>query len=401
MSILTYRYDAINASGQKTKGTIRAGSEQEAYRKINATGVTPLSLTAVRAKAPLFSFSRIRHQDIVNLTRELAVLVEANIPLEQGLISIAQHEKNTALADMVRDIATQLHSGVSLANALEKHKAAFGSVYVEAMRAAEKSGSLIAVTQHLVEMLERQAETRQMIVRAMTYPIIVMFMVAGALTVIVGFVVPKFAATFAARGTQMPLATRVVQAIGLSVNTYWYYYVGAIVAAIAGWVIAWRNPSGRLVLEKFLTKVPYIGRIIITHTAARFARVMGIGLASGLGIIDSIQVAGRSTGRPVFANDCDVMASRIKQGDKLADALTESRYLPAFAQRMIGAGKDSKEVSRACDIVSRHFDRESNNLTKNINTIVEPLLTVGLAAIVLVVALAVFLPMWQMARVTR
>lgn len=401
MSILTYRYDAITATGQKTKGTIRAGSEQEAYRKINATGVTPVSLTAVRAKAPLFSFSKVKHQDIVNLTRELAVLVEANIPLEQGLISIAQHEKNVALADMVRDIATQLQSGVSLANALEKHKSAFGTVYIEAMRAAEKSGSLIAVTQHLVEMLERQAENRQMVIRAMTYPLIVLAMVAGALTVIVGFVVPKFAATFAARGVKMPLPTRIVQTVGLSVHDHWYYYLGALVAAIAAWIVTWRHPAGRLVLEKFLAGVPYIGQIIITHTAARFARVMGIGLASGLGVIESITIAGSSTGRPVFANDCSAMASRIKQGDKLADALTESRYLPAFAQRMIGAGKDSKEVSRACDIVARHYDRESSNLTKNINTIIEPLLTVGLAAIVLTVALAVFLPMWQMARIQK
>lgn len=401
MSILTYRYDAITVSGQKTKGTIRAGSEQEAYRKINASGVTPVSLTPIRAKAPLFSFNKIRHQDIVNLTRELAVLVEASIPLEQGLTSIAQHENNVALADMVRDIATQLQSGVSLANALEKHKGQFGDVYIEAMRAAEKTGSLIAVTQHLVEMLERQAEARQMIIRALTYPIIVLLMVAGALTVIVGFVVPKFAATFASRGTAMPLPTRIVQTIGLSVHDHWYFYVGAIVAAIVAWITTWRHEKGRLALENFLANVPYIGQIIITHTAARFARVMGIGLSSGLGVIESIQVAGNSTGRPVFVNECNVMTDRIKQGDKLSDALQGSKYLPAFAQRMIGAGKDSKEVSRACDIVSRHFDRESNNLTKNINTIVEPLLTVGLAVIVLVVALAVFLPMWQMARVMK
>jgi type II secretory pathway component PulF len=193
----------------------------------------------------------------------------------------------------------------------------------------------------------------------------------------------------------------VVQGLGDNVNQYWWAYVGVIVGGIIAWIMAWRDVKGRLVLEGFMLRVPYIGRVLVTHAAARFARVMGIGLASGLDVIDSMQVAGHATGRPAFAHDCDSMAQRLRQGDRLADVLMTTKYLPPFARRMIGAGKDSKEVSRACDIVARHYDRESSNLTKNINTIVEPIMTVGLAAIVLVVALAVFLPMWQMAKVKR
>jgi MSHA biogenesis protein MshG len=235
----------------------------------------------------------------------------------------------------------------------------------------------------------------------MTYPVIVLCMIAAALSVIIGFVVPKFARTFSASGGKLPLATRVVQGLGENVNQYWWAYAGVAAGAIVGWILAWRHPKGRLVLENFLTRVPYIGRVLVAHTSARFARVMGIGLASGLDVIDSMQVAGQATGRPVFAQDCSNMTMRLRSGERLADVLAVTRYLPPFARRMIGAGKDSKEVSRACDIVARHYDREAGNLTKNINTIVEPIMTVGLAVIVLVVALAVFLPMWQMARIKR
>jgi MSHA biogenesis protein MshG len=401
MSVLMYKYQALDASGSKTSGTLRAASEQEAYRKINAQGLTPVSLDVVRGASAGFSFQRIKSQDIVNFTRELAVLVEARIPLDRGLLSIAEHETNRPLAAMIRDVATQIESGVPITQALAKYQDVFGGVYVSTMRAAEKSGNLQAVTQHLAEMLEKQVETRQQIVRAMTYPIIVLCMIAAAMSVIIGFVVPKFARTFAASGGQLPLATRVVQALGNNVHDYWWAYAGALAVAIVGWIIAWRNPTGRLALERFLTRVPYIGRVLIAHASARFARVMGIGLASGLDVIESMQVAGHATGRPVFASDCDAMAQRLRSGERLADVLSVTRYLPPFARRMIGAGKDSKEVSRACDIVARHYDREAGNLTKNINTIVEPIMTVGLAAIVLVVALAVFLPMWQMARIKR
>jgi type II secretory pathway component PulF len=344
---------------------------------------------------------RISKQDIVNFTRELAVLVEARIPLDRGLLSIAEHETNRPLAAMIREVATQIESGVPITHALAKYEDVFGDVYISTMRAAEKSGNLQAVTQHLAEMLEKQMETRQQVVRAMTYPVIVLCMIAAALSVIIGFVVPKFARTFSASGGKLPLATRVVQGLGENVNQYWWAYAGVAAGAIVGWILAWRHPKGRLVLENFLTRVPYIGRVLVAHTSARFARVMGIGLASGLDVIDSMQVAGQATGRPVFAQDCSNMTMRLRSGERLADVLAVTRYLPPFARRMIGAGKDSKEVSRACDIVARHYDREAGNLTKNINTIVEPIMTVGLAVIVLVVALAVFLPMWQMARIKR
>jgi type II secretory pathway component PulF len=399
MSVVSYKYSALDGHGRKTEGTIRAAGEQEAYRKINASGMTPLSLEPIKERGAVFSFQRVTLIDVVNLTRELAVLVEARIPLDRGLRSIAEHEKKAELASMVRDLATMIESGQSVTQSLEKYRHVFGDVYIETMRAAEKSGSLQQVTGHLAEMLERQMETRQQVRRAMMYPVIVSIMVGIALTVIVGFVVPKFARTFAAQGNTLPLATRIIQGLGFSVQTYWWAYALALLAAIVTVVVTWRNPAGRLWWERLLARTPYVGKLIISVTTARFSRVMGIALASGLDVIESLSIAGRSTGRPVFVQDCDKMSERLRQGERLADVLDHTRYLPAFARRMLGAGKDSKEVARACDIVSRHYDREASHLTKNVNTIIEPLMTVALAGIVLVVALSVFLPMWQMARV--
>jgi type II secretory pathway component PulF len=187
----------------------------------------------------------------------------------------------------------------------------------------------------------------------------------------------------------------------MSVQHYWYLYANVVVGVITTIALMWRNAGGRLTLEGVLLRVPYISRIITSVTTARFARVLGISLSSGLDVTEAIEIAGRSTGRPVFVNECAAMASRLRQGDRLADVLQSTRYLPAFARRMLGAGKDASEVSGACDIVSRHYDREATDLTRNINTIVEPMMTVALAGIVLLVALSVFLPMWQMARIQQ
>jgi type II secretory pathway component PulF len=126
---------------------------------------------------------------------------------------------------------------------------------------------------------------------------------------------------------------------------------------------------------------------------------MGIGLSSGLDIIDSIEISGRATGRPLFAAECKVMSERLRGGERVENVIRSSKYLPNFAKRILGAGKDSQEMSKSCDIVAYHYEREASHLSKNINTIIEPLMTFALAGIVLVVALSVFLPMWQMARI--
>ncbi|MFO0831610.1 MAG: type II secretion system F family protein [Phycisphaerales bacterium] len=398
MSLSTFHYSALDSTGHKRKGTIRGVSEQDAFRKVTAAGLTPLVLEEVRERAPLFAFQRVSLMDVVGLTRELAVLVEARIPLDRGLVSIAEHEPKQQLASMVRDIAGQIEAGHPMTTALEKYRAIFGDVYISSLRAAEKSGNLRAVMHHLAELLERRLETRKQVRRAMTYPVIVLTVVAVAVTIIVGFVVPKFAATFQSQGATLPAATRIVQALGMSLQNYWYIHAGVVLTVVGTLTFMWRSTSGRVNLELALLRIPYLSRIITSVTTARFARVLGISLSSGLDVTESIELAGQSTGRPVFTRECTDMASRLRQGDRLADVLQATRYLPPFARRMLGAGKDSSEVSGACEIVSRHYDRESSDLTRNINTIIEPMMTVALAGIVLLVALSVFLPMWQMAR---
>jgi len=401
MSTLNYKYVALDSAGQRRKGTMQGAGEQDAYRKVVAAGLTPVRLTLVNNAEPIFSFQKVSGSDIVDLTRELSVLVEARIPLDRGLASIAEHDGKAALTTMIRDIAAMIESGLPMTQALERYRATFGEVYIETVRAAEKSGSLVAVMSHLADLLERQQETRQQLKRAMSYPLIVMTVVALAVTVIVVFVVPKFGAIFAAHEVQMPLMTRVIQAIGDSVRGYWWAYAVALLAAGLSLFFSWKSPVGRVVMERILARTPYVGRVITAVTTGRFARVVSIGLSSGLDVIDSVEIGGRATGRPVFVSECRDMADGLRRGEQLTEVLKPTRYLPPFAKRMISAGKDSTELAKACEIVARHYDREATHLTKNVNTIVEPLLTVAMAGIVLIVALSVFLPMWQMVRLNH
>lgn len=401
MSLQEFKYVAFDKQGAQRSGSIRAGGEQDAMRRLAAEGLTPTKVSRVAERGPMFSYQRTKLKDISALTRELSVLVEARIPLGRGLLSIAEHESKPELREMILDIATMIESGSQVTTALAKYRHVFGDIYIETMRAAEKSGNLAQVTLHLADMLEKQMETSQQVRRALTYPVIVMAVVAIAVTVIVVFVVPRFAETFKAHDVKMPIITRAIQGLGVSIRHWWPFYAGAVISVIVGTALAWRTTAGRHFMERVAYNAPYIGQILKAVTAGRFARVLSIGLGSGLGVIESLEMSGRSTGRPLFAIECDKMADRLRQGDQLGDVIRKSKQLPSFARRLIGAGKDSAEVTKSCGIIARHYDAEATHLTKNINTVIEPMLTLALAGIVLLVALSVFLPMWQMIRLNH
>ncbi len=401
MSMHEFKYTAFDASGELRSGAIRGECEQDAMRRLKAEGLTATRVVRVAERGPLFSHQKAKLKDIAALTRELSVLVEARIPLGRGLLSIAEHESKPEMRAMILEIATAIESGSPVSQAFEKHRGVFGDIYIETMRAAEKSGNLAQVTLHLADMLEKQIETSQQVKRALTYPVIVLAVVAIAVSVIVVFVVPRFAQTFASHDVKMPLVTRMIQGLGMSVRQYWYIYGSVVAGAVTSLIVAWRSTPGRHFLEGVAYRSPYVGRILQAVTAGRFARVFSIGLGSGLGVIESLEMSGRSTGRPLFAIECEEMADRLRQGDQLGDVIKRSEQLPSFARRLIGAGKDSAEVSKACGIIARHYDAEAGHLTKNINTIIEPLLTLALACIVLLVALSVFLPMWQMVKLNH
>jgi MSHA biogenesis protein MshG len=401
MASSTYKFQAVDEQGARRSGRIDAYTEQSAFQKLIEQGLTPLTIRESRGQLSILQNRRVTQLEIATLTREMSVLFEASIPIGRGLMSIAEHERNPALKDMVFDIATMIESGEKITAAFSKYSHVFGDVYIQTLRSAEKTGQIGPVASHLADMLERNIETTQQIKRALTYPMIVIGFVAMALSVIVIFVVPKFAKIFEANGVELPATTRIVRALGISLTQYWWVYLIIVAFTVFGLAKAWKSRVGRLRIERVLHKVPYIGDIFTSVTTARFSRVMSIGLESGIEVIEAIEIAGGSTGRPVFQEECIRMCDRMRNGDPLSDVINRADGLPSFARRLFGSGKDSKELARAGSIIARHYDRQSDHLAKNINTVIEPMITIAMAGIVLLVALSVFLPMWQMISINK
>ncbi len=184
--------------------------------------------------------------------------------------------------------------------------------------------------------------------------------------------------------------------IGDSVQGYWWAYV---LGGTAGFFAVRRilsSQAGQIRLDALMHRVPYINKILVGMAIARFARVFGMSLSAGLGLIESLELSGRASGRPTLERDTQRMADQVRQGGRLRAVLSECEYFTSFTRRMIAAGEESAELHRMCGVVAKHYERETGYLTKNIATIIEPLMIVLVAVIVLVIALAIFLPMWNM-----
>ncbi|MCB9847836.1 MAG: type II secretion system F family protein [Phycisphaeraceae bacterium] len=397
MSALSFQYVAVDRQGKRHKGITSANDQQDAFRRVTALGMTPVKImTAKSASSTNIARSRISPEQIGSFCYELAVLLRAAIPIAEGLRSIAEQEPKRGMRNLVTDMAAKIQAGSTITDAMAPHRKVFGDVFVETVRAAEKSGTLVASLEHLAAMLEQQAESSKQLKQAMVYPALITIALGGAATFLIAVIVPKFASMYAARGIELPFLTRLLQSVGESMQSFWWLYIPGFVAAVFGLRAGWRHPKAALHIDRVLSRIPYINKAIQGVAVARFARILGISLGSGLSLIESLEMAGRSTGRPLLIRESGRMALGIRAGDRLGDMLRTSGYLPPFARRMLTAGEESAELTKLCGVVANHYQRESAHLVKNAATVIEPVLIAVLTGVILVIALAIFLPMWDM-----
>ena len=394
MSAANFRYQALDGQGRRRTGNVHADDQASAFRSVASLGLTPLKIERASMRDDVRTRS-IRNHDLAQFTYELAVLLQAAVPIGEGLRAIAEQETNASLRALISQSASRSEAGASVADSLREHEHVFGTVYVETIAAAEHSGNLISALGHLSEMLEWNNATTRQFKQAMMYPTAVVTVLCLGTGFLLAGVVPRFTEMFEARGMELPLLTRVLRGIGLTIQSYWWVLLIGIPAGTYAVRRAWRHRGARFVLDRLLHRVPLLGRILTCLAVSRFTRVLGISVGSGIGLIESLRQSGRASGRPLLRAEADTLADRITRGTRLSEGMRDCEYLPVFAKRMLSAGEESAELPKMCDVVTRHYEREASHLAKSIGTLVEPILIAALTVVVLLVALGIFLPMWD------
>lgn len=393
MSEVSFTYHAMDRAGKECRGVVSAASRDQAFREIVQRGLTPLTIKYNRKKVKTRG-KKIKTQDISQFTYQLRVLLEARIPIGDGLSSIAQQEENPTLRKILLEIATSVESGQTIAKSMEPYRSVFGDVYIETIKAAEQSGTMLQTLDHLSEAVERMEESRRQVVGALIYPACVIITLILAVSFLIVFTIPKFANMYASRGMELPLLTTVLAGFGQSVKDWWWAYLPTMVGML--YFVRYLFKHHMPFLEKIFHKIPVVEQVLVALSVARFSRVFSVSLSAGLGLLDSIEMGRRASGRAALNHDATVLGNRIRAGQQLADGLADATYLPAFAKRMFIAGEQSGELVRLSGVVAKHYERETMHKIKALTTVIEPVLVVTIAVVVLMIALAIFLPMWNM-----
>lgn len=399
MSAIAFEFKALSPDGSVQKGVTQAASESAAFQQIISSGLTPIQIRLSHGRGRLSPGCGVRSiglRELSVFTYQFSVLIEARIPIAEGLRSIANEESNEKLKSIIEQVAASISAGSSITEALGPFQSVFGEVYLQTIYAAEKSGNLVRVLNHLAEMLDREVEIRSQVRSALLYPISVMSMLVIAVLFLLMVVVPRFEEMFASRGVELPLPTRALLTLsGFTMQMWWIAIpVGAIIYVVSRRIRS--SSTASLKVDRLLHRVPVVRSLLQSAALARFAHVFGISLSSGLGLIDCLEMAGRASARPLLLRDASRMAEQVAQGGTLTAVMPACPYLTGFVRRLLSAGEQSADLPGMCQIIARHYDREVRYLAKNVSTLIEPIMVVALASVVLFVALAIFLPMWNM-----
>jgi general secretion pathway protein F len=399
-----FEYTALTAEGRTVSGVIDADSPKDARQKLKRSGVFPVDVAATAARPaagrPLWG-ERVPAADVAVLTRQLATLLAAGLPLVDSLTALGEQVERTAVKRVVASVRERIREGGSFAEALAAHPTVFTTLYVNMVRVGEASGTLDRVLQSLAEFLERQAKVRNAVVGALTYPVLMLAVSLAILVFLVAFVVPKVTTVFADLQQALPWPTRILIAASDAVRAGWWL---AAIAAVAGgvWLSRYaRTAHGRRRLDALALRIPVLGRLTRLIALSRFSSTLSTLLAGGVGLLTALEIVRHVVRNEIIATAIDAARERIQQGQSIAEPLRASGVFPPLVTHMIAVGELSGDLESMLKKVSEAYDHEVETTLGSITALLSPVMILVMGGIILFIVLAILLPIFEMSQIVR
>ncbi len=334
--------------------------------------------------------------DLVLFARQMYSITKAGLPLLRGLRGLAQSTHNVMLRDALHDVLQSLESGRDFASSLARHAEIFPPLFLSMVRVGESTGTLDAAFLRLCEYLSQDQDVQDRVKAAIRYPLIVMVVIGIAIAVITIFVIPNFAPLFAVLGNDIPWPTRVI--MGTS-NFVRHHGVALIVSGVLGCFGLKRylnTPEGRFRWDRVKLKVPVLGELLHQSVLSRVTRSLAISLSAGLPMIQALTLLSRAAGNEYLAERLLHIRNAVERGDSLSRAASAAGIFPPLVLQMVAVGEETGELTNLLEEVSGFYQREVDYRLRNLAAMIEPILIVAVGGMVLILALGVFLPMWNM-----
>jgi general secretion pathway protein F len=402
-----YQYVAVDGGGKEHRGTLEGDTPRHVRQLLRERQLHPVEVAEVEARERKatqrqFSFGGgISGLDLALLTRQLATLVKAGLPLEEALLAVSEHTEKARLKSIVLGVRAKVLEGHSLAVGLEDFPRAFPVVYRATVSAGEQAGQLDTVLQRLAEYTESRHSLRQKILQAMIYPIVLTMIAVFIVTLMLVYVVPKVVGVFETTGQQLPLLTRALIALSNFIQSWWFLIIGAIGLAIAAFVQALKNEATRRRLHRLLLKMPLFGRVTRGLNTARFTRTLSILTSSGVPALEALRISASVIANLPMREAVDEAAVRVREGGAIGRSLAQSKLFPAMSIHLISSGEASGELDEMLERTANHQESEMDSLLSTMLSVLEPLLIVVMGLVVLTIVMAILLPIFQINQLVR
>jgi MSHA biogenesis protein MshG len=402
-----FAYRGRDARGGLVSGRLDGPDSGAVADQLLAIGVTPVEITPAGEGASLavpewwqrLSAPPISDVDVMLFSRQMYALLKAGVPIMRALAGLQQSTRNRSLAEVIGDLRTSLDAGRELSAAMRNHPKVFSPFYVSVIRIGETTGELEQSFNRMFEYMEFDKEIRDRIKAAVRYPIIVMVVIAVAVAVVNFFVIPAFAKIFEAQKVPLPLLTQVLIGTSNFFLAYWWAVLAAIVAFFFGAQVYVGTEQGRYQWDRLKLRLPIAGSIILRATLARFARGMSLAVRAGVPIVHAMSVVGEVVNNAYMALRIRHMRDGVERGETVLRTATAASIFTPVVLEMISVGEETGELDDLMNEVADMYEREVDYEIKNLAANIEPILTVALGVMVLILALGVFLPIWGLGSV--
>lgn len=402
----TFYYRARDKEGKLVSGEVEAVSADELKEGLFREEMIPLLVREMRTGS--FSIERItskfkhvRHEDLMIFTRQFFTLFKAGVSMDTILGSMAKQVKSDLLKNALVRIRADVAAGSTLSQAFSRHPRIFDDLYVSMIAAGEEAGILEDVMRQLSTLLEKDFEIKKGVKNATLYPKIVITVLILAVTFLMTYVIPKFSAFYGHYGAQLPLPTLILIGTSNFVRGYWYVVLGIL--ALAGFLFVryYRTKTGRLKIDRFRLQIPVFGPLNQKVAAARFSRILAALYRSGLHMPRCLEVVASVIGNEAFAREVREVKDDIQKGATLSESMSRRKYFPDIMVETASVGEKAGALDELLTTIADHYDLEVSYTVKNLTTLLEPLLLIGIFGMVLLLALAIFLPIWNMSALIK
>lgn len=402
-----FEYQGRSSQGQLAKGQLDAANEEAAASALLAQGITPVSIQPATASNndidldALLGNNKVKPVDLIMFCRQMYTITKSGIPLVRGIRGLAAGLKHREFQRVLNDVASRLEGGSALSPAMAKHPKVFSNLFVSMISVGESTGSLDQVFAQLAFYMERDEETRKSIKSAIRYPTFVMIALALAITVVNIWVIPRFAEMFKHFKAELPFVTKILLGTSHVFVNYWWALILGIGGLIGGIWFYIKTPKGAIFWGEKKLKLPIIGSIIDRASMARYARSFSLMLRAGVPLNQALTLCSRAIDNPYLGMKIDRIRRGIERGESLLRTHTQADMLSPLVLQMIAVGEESGKVEELLAEVADFYEREVSYDLKKLSDSIEPILIIVMAAFVTVLALGIFLPMWDMYNVQK